>query len=62
MCEFELDDEEAAFDYAEERMRAKTSRLAVSNESCEFLPAFIRALAAHDVDGSLRAFSDRVRL
>ncbi|OBG22969.1 adenylate cyclase [Mycolicibacterium celeriflavum] len=57
MCEFELDDEEAAFAYAEERMRATTSRLAVANQSCEFLPGFISALQTKDVDGSLNAFS-----
>ena len=41
MCEFELDDEEAAFAYAEERMRATTSRLAVTNRACEIVPAFL---------------------
>ncbi len=35
MCEFELDDEEAAFAYAEERMRATPSRLAVTNRASE---------------------------
>ena len=32
-CQFELDDEEAAFAYAEERVRATTSRLAVTNRA-----------------------------
>ena len=32
-CEFEVDDEEAAFAYAEERMQATASRLAVSNRA-----------------------------
>ena len=31
MCEFDVEDEEAAFAYAEERVRATTSRLAVTN-------------------------------
>ena len=34
VCEFELDDEDAAFAYAEERARATASRLAVTNR-CE---------------------------
>ena len=35
MCEFDLEDEDAAFAYAEERVRATTSRLAVTNRACE---------------------------
>ena len=35
ICQFEIDDEEAAFAYAEERVRATTSRLALTNRSCE---------------------------
>ena len=34
-CEFELDDEEAAFAYAEERVRATRSRLAVINRASQ---------------------------
>ena len=37
VCQFDLDDEEAAFAYAEERVRAATSRLAVTNRSCELV-------------------------
>ncbi len=59
VCQFELEDEEAAFTYAEERARATASRLAVTNRSCEFLPAFTRAVRAHDVDATLMHFSDR---
>ena len=33
MCEFDLEDEEAAFAYAEERVRAAASRLAVTNRA-----------------------------
>ena len=36
-----------------------SSRLAVTNQSCEFLPEFVRALRARDVDGALSVFSDR---
>jgi class 3 adenylate cyclase len=59
MCQFESDDEDAAFAYAEERVGQTTSRLAVTNRSCEFLPEFHRAIRAHDVDGSLSAYSDQ---
>jgi ketosteroid isomerase-like protein len=58
-CRFELDDEEAAFAYAEERMRATASRLAVTNESCEYIAPFVKASRAHDVDGALAWYSDR---
>ncbi len=35
MCQFELEDEDAAFAYAEERVRATASRLAVTNRASE---------------------------
>ena len=35
LCDFDLEDEDAAFAYAEERMRATSSRLAVSNRASE---------------------------
>ena len=35
ICQFEIDDEEAAFAYAEERVRATASRLAVTNRASE---------------------------
>ena len=58
MCEFELEDEEAAFAYAEERMRATTSRLAVTNRVLR-VPARVHpCAAAHDVDGALDCFSE----
>jgi hypothetical protein len=50
MCEFELEDEEAAFAYAEERMPAASSRLAVTNRASESTEAGWRAMQAHDVD------------
>ncbi|MFI5506969.1 nuclear transport factor 2 family protein [Mycobacterium sp. NPDC051804] len=60
MCQFNLEDEDAAFAYADEQMRATTSRLAVTNRSCEFLPAFFAALRAHDVDRLFGYFSDQL--
>jgi hypothetical protein len=50
MCEFELEDEEAAFAYAEERMLAASSRLAVTNRASESTEAGWRAMQVHDVD------------
>jgi class 3 adenylate cyclase/ketosteroid isomerase-like protein/tetratricopeptide (TPR) repeat protein len=58
LCEFDIEDEAAAFGYAEERMRATASRLAVTNRSCETMHAFITAMRAHDVDGGLTCFSE----
>ncbi len=56
-CEFELEDEEAAFAYAEER--AASSRLAVTNPSWESSRALNSALNAHDLDGVMGCWSDR---
>jgi hypothetical protein len=50
MCEFELEDEAAAFAYTEERMLAASSRLAVTNRASESTEAGWRAMQAHDVD------------
>ena len=50
MCEFELDDEDAAFAYAEDRVRASTSRLRISNRASEIAESASQALRAHDVD------------
>jgi ketosteroid isomerase-like protein len=58
ICEFELDDEHAAFAYAEERMRTATSRLAVTNRSCDTAHAMNRAMKSHDTDGAMRCCSD----
>ncbi len=41
LCEFELEDEEAAFAYAEERMRESTARLAVNNRSRDVVHAVV---------------------
>ena len=56
----DLDDEEAAFVYAEERMRATSSRLMVENRATRTAQAFWRAIRAHDVDGILGCCSDRI--
>lgn len=58
MCQFEVEDEAAAFAYAEERVRAATSRLAVENQPSRSLPRFVEALRSHDVDGVVAAYAD----
>ena len=50
LCEFDVDDEDAAFAYAEERMRATSNRLAVRNRASELGTEMIRALKEGDVD------------
>jgi hypothetical protein len=54
----EPEDEEAAFAYAEERVRATTSWLTVMNRSCETVDALFTAMRTHDVDGGLTCFPD----
>jgi hypothetical protein len=58
-CEFEVDDEEAAFAYAEERVRATSSRLAVTNRASHTTEAGWLAMQAHDVDALVARYSDR---
>jgi len=60
MCEFELDDEEQAFAYAEEHAQASSSRLAVTNRSCETAHAFTKAMQARDTDDFMSFCSDRI--
>ena len=57
-CEFEVDDEEAAFAYAEERVQATASRLAVSNRASRTWDAVLRAMQAHDADGTAACYSE----
>ena len=57
-CEFEVDDEEAAFAYAEERMQATASRLAVSNRASRTSEAVLRAMQARDTDGTAACYSE----
>lgn len=57
-CMFDVEDEDAAFAYAEERVRAAKSRLAVTNQACRLLPRFVDALRSHDVDAVVSAYAD----
>jgi hypothetical protein len=59
MCEYDLEDEEAAFAYAEERVGAASSRLAVANGASKIVEAGWLALRAHDLDGLIAVYSDR---
>jgi class 3 adenylate cyclase/ketosteroid isomerase-like protein len=59
MCLFDLQDEEAAFTHAEQRTGA-TSKMVLTNQSCEAVNALYRAFRANDADGVLRCFSDRL--
>ncbi|OBF97109.1 adenylate cyclase [Mycobacterium sp. 852002-51152_SCH6134967] len=58
ICQFEIDDEAAAFAYAEERVRAAASRLALANRATELLPQVFEALRSHDIDGVVGAYAD----
>ena len=58
VCQFELEDEEAAFAYAEERVRATSSRLAVANKARERWDALWRAGRAHDVDVMVGCYAE----
>ena len=58
-CLFDPEDEAAAFAYAEECMRAVSSRLAVTNRASETLEAGRLAMLAHDVDALVALYSDR---
>ncbi|OBK72686.1 nuclear transport factor 2 family protein [Mycobacterium sp. 1164985.4] len=59
MCQFEVDDEAAAFAYAEERVRAATSRLEVINHASQQTDASWRARLAGDVEGAIARYSTR---
>jgi class 3 adenylate cyclase/ketosteroid isomerase-like protein len=58
MCEFDVEDEEAAFAYAEEHMRPATSRVAVTNDSCASVTAVVDAIRAQDVERALSVFAE----
>ena len=60
MCEFEPDDEDAAFEYAEEKSRKVAGRLAVANKATAAADTVFGALRARDVDSVMAAFSDRL--
>ena len=58
MCAFELEYEEAAFAYAEERARATTSRLPVTNRATEVGYRAVGASQDRDIDAVVAAYSD----
>lgn len=58
LCDFDADDEDAAFAYADERMRSTFSRLPVTNRASNAADALVNAMNAHDVDASLDWCSD----
>jgi len=57
-CLFELDDEDAAFAYAEERMQSGRTRLAVRNQSSETIDGFLDRIRAHDVAGATAFYQE----
>lgn len=57
LCQFDPDDEEAAFALVEERMRAKPSRLAVSNRAVQTVDGVLRALQAGDASAAAALYS-----
>jgi hypothetical protein len=58
-CQFEIDDEEVAFAYAEERMRANTSRLAVRNKASAATEIGWRAMEIHDPGAVVAIYADQ---
>jgi hypothetical protein len=56
---FEIDDEEAAFAYAEERVRAASSRLAQTNRASEVMYRTLGASKARDFDAVAAAYADQ---
>ena len=60
ICQFELDDEEAAFAYAEEQIRAGDGRLNLNNRASRAADAVGRALQNRDADGAAMPYSDSV--
>ncbi len=61
VCDFDLDDEEAAFAYAEDRARGAESRLAVTNRAAEILVALGRALSRGDAEAAVAAYREDYR-
>jgi hypothetical protein len=68
--EFDIEDEYSAFAYAEERMRAATSWLAVSNQAIHILASGLKAMQTRDIPPAAAAtfysdtfaYDDRRRL
>ena len=57
--QFELDDEEAAFAYAETLVTPPPRRLAVSNRASEIGDASLLAMQSHDIDAVAAIFADQ---
>ena len=62
ICEFDVGFEEQAFAYAEERVRAAQSRLAVRNQASDVAQLFISALRDRDLERILSFSSDDLAL
>ena len=60
MCDFDVEDEEAVFAYAEERVRAASSRLAVSNRASDVAHPIVEALRARNIDAVVGVYSDQL--
>ncbi len=58
MCQFDPADEEAAFAYATERVRADAPSLAVSNRASETLDNAVAAMVAHDVPAAVNHYAE----
>lgn len=58
VCEFDVDDEDAAFAYAEECARASSSRLSVTNRASAVQGVILAALQSRDFDAAADANSD----
>ncbi|UUO00526.1 hypothetical protein M4D79_16360 [Mycolicibacterium novocastrense] len=56
-CEFDVNDEDAAFAYAEEGAHTVHSRLALTNRSCDTVIALQNALCARDVEGGTGCYA-----
>ena len=57
-CQFDVDDEDIAFAYAEEQVRAISRPSAITNLATELLAGGFRALQAGEVDAMLACYSD----
>lgn len=58
ICEFDADDEDAAFAYAEERARSAANRLALANRCSEVVSEVLAAFETDDVDGAFSHIAD----
>ena len=62
MCEFDLDDEEAAFAYAEERQHATASRLAVANLATESERRWFQMVGRDEFEALLPLMHEQFRV